>query len=85
MKLLNKILKKFGLIAIPIKPTTNDISDICFKWDHSFGINPRIATDEILQRRKTNPFEHFLTSEEKYTMMCKAEDAYRCIVENPKL
>ena len=85
MKLLNKILKKFGLIIIPIKPTRNDLSDICFKWDHSFGFSRGMRDDEIIAYRKTHPLEHLLTLKEKNSMMDRAEDAYRCIIENPRL
>ena len=85
MKFLNKILKKFGLVAIPIKPTHNDISDICFKWDHSFGYSTGISDEAILEGRKVSPFTYELTKHEKETMRYKAEEAYRCIVENSKL
>jgi hypothetical protein len=85
MKLLNKILEKFGLIAIPIKPSNNDISDICFKWDHSFGFNSGRSDQEILLAKKKFPLAHELTSKEKSFMLYQADEAYRCIVENPRL
>jgi hypothetical protein len=85
MKLLNKILKKFGLVAIPIKPSDNDISDICFKWDHGFGYRTGRSDEEILLIRKTFPLNFELTQEERESKIYKASEAYRCIVKNPRL
>jgi hypothetical protein len=85
MKLLNKILKKFGLIAIPFKPSDNDISDICFKWDHSFGYRSGRSDEEITLGRKAFPLDHELTTCERETLVNRAKEAYRCIIENPRL
>lgn len=85
MKLLNKILRKFGYIAIPIKPSDNDISDICFKWDHGFSFKTGRSDEEILFTRKAFPLNFELTSKERESEVYRAEEAYRCIVENPRL
>ena len=85
MKLLNKILEKFGYIAIPIKPSDNDISDICFKWDHSFGYRSGRSDEEIILCRKAFPLDHELVTVERKISINKAEEAYRCIIENPRL
>ena len=85
MKLLNKILYKFGLVAIPIKPNRKDISDICFKWDHSFGLSLGMRDEEIITYRKNHTLAHLLTLKERNSMMDKADEVYRCIIENPRL
>ena len=80
MKLLNKILGKFGLIAIPLKPDQVVINDICFKWNHGFSYRSGRSDEEILLARKTFPLSFELTSKEKLSMINQAEESYRAII-----
>ena len=85
MKLLNKILRRFGYVTIPLKPSDRDLWDICFKQNHAFAYRTGRSDEEILFTRNAFPTCHELTSVERSIALNSAKEAYLSIVENPEL
>jgi len=67
MKLINKILGKFGLVIIPIKPTQYLLNSMAVRQNHAFGMSAGMADEEINKIRQESLIfgNQLLTSREK--------------------
>jgi hypothetical protein len=85
-KLLNKILIKFGLVIIPIKPPEGLLSSMAMREDHLF-LAPVLGSDEdILKGRFSENLaiqllaNKMLTSEEKASRLVVMKQLHEEVV-----